>query len=621
MNKRYTLILASAVAGTCMAQTANNIPARLMKAEPREARTASGPSDALRGNTVFSEDFANGMTGNNGIGEWTPTGVNAAMWRWSPTGPVGAFSVPTQIIASATVSNGFMMFNGDSANTNFLVDPPVIVASPIEWDAALESPILDLSASPFVEIVFTQRFRWCCQPTSPHSVELSIDGGASWPFTYTTNGIFNANDDSGTDEVRINISNDIAGNAGSVRFRFKHSPFASHYHWQIDDVAIRELFPNNLTMNDGYLTHTGLGEEFGRIPAGQLNPTMLVGGGITNSGSAAQTNVVINMSVTNSAGTEVFNAVKNIPTLASGASDALEEFVTLPALTADLYTATFTVSADEEDLDPSDNTFLRRFEVNNEMYSVDGIGNHPTGYQILSSIGTNSFPGDNDGLVVMNYYELIEPLDIYGFEFLTTTNTQVGGYVTISLLDTADVFANITTNPIAESDAYDILDTDVSGGRVRVFFNSPVTLDPNGYYAAVTLFSNQDAGRIRIIDDATVPQPNGMSLIYSPTDQVVYTNGNGMSIRLLLSATVGVEETAVLEGVTVFPNPTNGVVNVRTENSGTHQVEVVNVLGAVVAQTSFAGSTTLDLSTFAKGVYSVRIFNEEASMVERVTVE
>jgi hypothetical protein len=135
------------------------------------------------------------------------------------------------------------------------------------------------------------------------------------------------------------------------------------------------------------------------------------------------------------------------------------------------------------------------------------------------------------------------------------------------------------------------------------------------------LFSNQDAGRIRIIDDATVPQPNGMSLIYSPTDQVVYTNGNGMSIRLLLSATVGVEETAVLEGVTVFPNPTNGVVNVRTENSGTHQVEVVNVLGAVVAQTSFAGSTTLDLSTFAKGVYSVRIFNEEASMVERVTVE
>lgn len=132
MNKRYTLILASAVAGTCMAQTANNIPARLMKAEPREARTASGTSDALRGNTVFSEDFANGMTGNNGIGEWTPTGVNAAMWRWSPTGPVGAFSVPTQIIASATVSNGFMMFNGDSANTNFLVDPPVIVANPIE---------------------------------------------------------------------------------------------------------------------------------------------------------------------------------------------------------------------------------------------------------------------------------------------------------------------------------------------------------------------------------------------------------------------------------------------------------------------------------------------------------
>jgi hypothetical protein len=620
MNKRYTLIMAAAIGGTCMAQTANNIPARVMKASPREARVEQPAGGALRGNAVFTEDFANGLAGNNGIGEWTPTGANAAMWRKSTLGPIGAFSAPTQIIASATASNGFMMFNGDSANTNFLADPPVIVADPIEWDAALESPILDLSANPFVEIVFTQRFRWCCQATSPHSVELSIDGGSTWPFTYATNGIFNANDDSGTDEVRINISNDIAGNAGAVRFRFKHSPFASHYHWQIDDVSINELFPNNLTMNDGYLSHTGAGEEYGRIPFNQFNTTLLCGGGITNSGSAAQTNVVINMSVTNSAGAEVFSATKNIPSLASGASDALEEFVDVPALSADLYTATFTVSADEEDLDPSDNTFLRRFEVNNEMYSVDGIGNHPTGYQVLSSIGTNSFTDAADGLIVMNYYEAREPMDVYGFEFLTTTTTAVGGYVTISLLDTADVFADVTTNPIAESDAYDLTADDVAAGRVRVFFNSPVTLDPNGYYAAVTLFSNQNAGQIRILDDATVPQPNAMTLIYIPGDQV-YTNGNGMSIRLLLSATVGVEEAAVLDGVSVFPNPTNGVINVRTTNSGNHQVEVVNVLGELVSSTSFAGNTTLDLSTMAKGVYTVRVFNEEGSMVERVTVE
>jgi hypothetical protein len=330
--------------------------------------------------------------------------------------------------------------------------------------------------------------------------------------------------------------------------------------------------------------------------------------------------VVIDLSVTNSGGTEVFTAVKNIPSMASGATDALEEFVNLPSLANGLYTGTFTVSADTPDDDPSDNTFLRRFEVNDNVYTVDGIGNHPEGYQILSSIGTNSFNDAADGLAIMNYYEVVSPLTVYGIEFLTTTTTTVGGYVTVSLLDTADVFADVVTNPIVESDAYDVTAADIAAGRVRVLFNAPVTLSPNGYYAAVTLFSNQNASQIRILDDATVPQPNAMTVIYIPGDQV-YTNGNGMSIRLLLTQNTSVNDTEVLQGVTMFPNPTNGLVNVRTENAGVYSVEVTNLLGEVVSQGTFNGSTTLDLNGEAKGVYMVRIYNAEGSMVERITLQ
>lgn len=621
MNKRYTLVMmAAAIAGSGMAQQVVK-PIRLEKAGAEVSRPANTMNLGAQRDVVFSEDFANGIDGNNGFGSWEVTGPNAAIWRWSTTGPVGAFSAPTQRINSPTASNGFMMFNGDSANTDFNADPPVIVGAPVEWDAALESPVLDLSASPFVEIVFTHRFRWCCQATSPHALQLSLDGGATWPISYTINGVFNANDDNNSAQIRQNISNDIAGNASNVKFRFQHNPTASHYHWQIDDVQIVELFPNNLTMNDGYTTQTGTGEEYGRMPYPQLLETILMGGTITNSGSDEQTNVVINVSVTNSAGVEVMSASRTIANLASGATDALEEAVAVPAnLPDDVYTATFTVSADAEDNDPSDNTFLRVFEINQDIYSADGIGNHPAGYEILSSIGTNSFTDAADGLVVMNYYQMDEAADVYGIEFLTTANTQVGGYVTVSLLDTADVFLDIVTNPIAESVAYDLTEADLAAGRVRVLFDSPVNLSPNAYYAAVTLYSNNNAGRIRILDDATVPQPNAMTLIYIPGDQV-YTNGNGTSIRMLLSNSVAVNENEALEGVTMFPNPTNGIVNVRTSNSGTHNVEVTNVLGAVVGQTSFAGSTTLDLSELSKGVYMVRVFNEAGSMVERITIE
>ncbi|MCU0319483.1 MAG: T9SS type A sorting domain-containing protein [Flavobacteriales bacterium] len=621
MNKRYTLaMMAVAIAGSSMAQQVTK-PIRLEKAGAEVNRPANTANVGGQRDVVFSEDFANGFDGNNGFGSWEATGPNAAMWRFTTTGPIGAFSAASQIINSPTVGNGFMILNGDSANTNFNVDPPVIVAAPVSWDAALESPVLDLSATPFVEIVFTHRFRWCCAAASPHALQISTDGGTTWPISYAINGVFNANDDNNSAQIRQNISNDIAGNAGSVKFRFQHNPNASHYHWQIDDVQIVELFPNNLTMNDGYVTQTGAGEEYGRMPYPQLQETILMGGTITNSGSEAQTNVVINVSVTNSAGTEVMSASRTIATLASGATDALEEAIAVPAdLPDDVYTATFTVSADAEDNDGSDNTFLRVFEINQDIYGADGIGNHPPGYEILSSIGTNSFTDAADGLVVMNYYEIDESVDVYGIEFLSTANTQVGGYVTVSILDTADVFGNIVTNPIVESVAYDLTTDDVAAGRVRVLFDSPVTLSPDAYYAAVTLFSNQNAGRIRILDDATVPQPNAMTLIYIPGDQV-FTNGNGTSIRMLLSNTVAVNENDALEGVTMFPNPTNGVVNVRTTNAGTHNVEVTNVLGAVVGQTTFAGSTTLDLTELAKGVYMVRVFNETGSMVERVTVE
>jgi hypothetical protein len=621
MNQRYFLVLmAAAITGSGMAQQVAK-PIRLEKAGAEVNRPATTVSEGAQRDVIFSEDFANGLDGNNGFGSWEVTGPNASVWRWSTTGPVGAYSAPAQRINSPSAANGFMIFNGDSANTNFTANPPVIVPAPVEWDAALESPVLDLSGSPFVEIVFTHRFRWCCQAASPHALQLSLDGGATWPLSYTINGVFNANDDNNSAQIRQNISNDIAGNASNVKFRFQHNPTASHYHWQIDDVQIVELFPNNLTMNDGYVTQTGTGEEYGRMPYPQLLETILMGGSVTNAGSAAQNNVVIGVSVTNSSGVEVMSASRTIATLASGASDALEEFVTVPAnLPDDVYTATFSVSSDAEDNDPSDNSYLRVFEINQDLYGADGIGNHPAGYEILSSIGTNSFTDAADGLVVMNYYEVNEPVDVYGIEFLSTANTQVGGYVTVSLLDTADVFLDIVTNPIAESDAYDLTADDVAAGRVRVLFNSPVTLDPDAYYAAVTLYSNNNAGRIRILDDATVPQPNAMTLIYIPGDQV-YTNGNGTSIRMLLSNSVAVNENATLAGVSMFPNPTNGIVNVRTSNAGTHNVEVTNILGAVVGQTTFAGSTTLDLTELSKGVYMVRVFNEAGSMVERITIE
>ena len=75
------------------------------------------------------------------------------------------------------------------------------------------------------------------------------------------------------------------------------------------------------------------------------------------------------------------------------------------------------------------------------------------------------------------------------------------------------------------------------------------------------LFSAGNTFDIRIEDDATVGQPAWQSSIYYPNDQV-YSN-ECIAIQLMLGANTSVNET-VLENVTVYPNPSNGIINVKS---------------------------------------------------------
>jgi hypothetical protein len=45
-----------------------------------------------RSTAFFYEDFANGLNGNNGVGAWTTTGVDSALWLYDLDGPNGNFS-------------------------------------------------------------------------------------------------------------------------------------------------------------------------------------------------------------------------------------------------------------------------------------------------------------------------------------------------------------------------------------------------------------------------------------------------------------------------------------------------------------------------------------------------
>lgn len=111
--------------------------------------------------------------------------------------------------------------------------------------------------------------------------------------------------------------------------------------------------------------------------------------------------------------------------------------------------------------------------------------------------------------------------------------------------------------------------------------------------------------------------------IYSGEGQVDAINGADIDgIVLDPQVILSVDESVSAASINVFPNPTAGQLNIQLEGfNGQTTVEVLSIVGEVVAQTSTANAfETIDLSELAAGNYIVRVSNDEAEAIRRVAV-
>ncbi len=79
-----------------------------------------------------------------------------------------------------------------------------------------------------------------------------------------------------------------------------------------------------------------------------------------------------------------------------------------------------------------------------------------------------------------------------------------------------------------------------------------------------------------------------------------------------------VEEATTSSSVNVYPNPTNGMLNVAGQ--GTMHISVLNVLGQTLQETCSEGNATLDLSQYESGMYLIRIETESGIEVQKVSI-
>tara|TARA_R110002072_G_scaffold282761_1_gene445798 strand:+ start:21221 stop:23023 length:1803 start_codon:yes stop_codon:yes gene_type:complete len=504
----------------------------------------------------------------------------------------------------ATAANGYALIDSDTEGNGATQDAYIAYVG----NTGAGAGVINCSAYPNVILRFQQHYR-TFQDT--RTLEVSNDGGTSWTaFTETDGTEVNTNVDG---SKAFNITS-VAGSQSSVMIRF-HYVAAWGWHWAVDDIEIEAQPLDDIQIVSSWIVGTDNdGIEYGKTPIDQLPADWLVGSSVFNFGADDQTN--INLAVDFGS----FNSASANALIESDSTRLLESTET-PTLAVGVYNGTYTATSALEvgGANFANNVGLRSFEVTNDVYAIDGIDVHPASELALTSMGSNSFTGAEDGLVLAAMYFVKNTATIYSLEVQLANGTVAGGEIYASIIDTG-VFLNNATTPLFLSQPYTVTAADVTAGFCTVPFDTgfePV-LTAGVYFAAVELYSNSNQNDIRILDDITVAQPFYGSMIFIPGDQT-YSNGTAIGIRMNTAEPAGIDEYE-LAGISVYPNPSKGIIKISNDNNTDNTIAIFDMLGKEVYSTTSSTGVSVDLSGNGRGVYLVKVSNENGSMVERIVI-
>lgn len=538
-----------------------------------------------------------GPTFTTSNGDWTASGVNANIWKHSFLGTAGQYYGGLEP-SFTTEANGFMIFDSDSANPG---------ASSTAFVGELISPVIDLTAHSSVLLNFEQEFSFCCEGSLDINLAVSTDGGTTWSDSINLSSGLTANTRystvTGGYNKAVNLST-LAGGNSSVKLKFTWNGASNNsaYFWAIDDITLSTGVDNEIVGSDQYFGSQAW--TYYQVPIAQIQPIDFTAMA-ENLGDLTQTNVTLNVDVNSGAFTTTSPAGVSFVTNEKDTLKATTQYT--PAAALGTHTITWNISQTENDTTsnvlPADS-----FAVVNNIYARD------------NGVSTGAYYNQGKAYEVGAMYDLVAAADLYAVNAFISSYTQTGTEVFAKVYEVDFSTSPATYTQLSQTPYFTIANSDK--GTMKVFaFSGAVSLQANKTYL-VAICTDGDNGATNNLVYLRAQKSTGgaMFLNLDATSPRWTTLPNVPVVRMNFDVTAGVEENT-LEGVSIYPNPTSGVVNISNDNFTNNTIEVRDLAGRVVLSTSASTKTTIDLTGNTAGVYIVKVYNENGQKIEKVTLK
>lgn len=544
----------------------------------------------------YTETFDTGLPLNWSVG--SAPGLNGS-WKWYAAGQQ---STSVNAIGVINTSTGFMIYDSDSIGT----------ANPGKaTEGWLKSAVIDCSAHGSVALTFDEYFR---RYSDSCFVDVSTSAGFGnyTRYSISPNNILNGNEfvPGNPHSVFLNITS-AAANHNTVYLRFYYyGPVGGGYSWQVDNLAMTELPPVNVSVHSSFMFNDSVGapsfhSTIGNVPltfADSVAPRTM----LDNNGANAQAGFMVTAKIFKD-NVLVYTDTVTIDTLPVSANDSLYAFSYFHPATTGMgsYLATFSLN-----LPGNDNTAITedtvRFSVGDTLWSQHTeVGIHTFFIHKPASQGEASYYLGTRFDVPKGASDTLTGVSVaFGSETTPGTGVRVQLY---RLSDTIQMGWQRKYKTWAN----ELQSWEISGVDSPVYKFIPMQLDSvypiltEGTWAAVvTPTSAVPASVVTVL--ASDPNPaTGFSGYFGETD--VSSNDDNYNFGFLNPYTgissiplvrlhfttstqvVGIRKTLVnISSGDVYPNPASDIVHISLtlNKEAVAAVSIMNATGQVVAEQS-----------------------------------